>query len=107
MARDAGAVDRSGSVCGVYESLCEQEEREFEGWLSQGWRRQDPRRPYPRQAQLDAARAGAPIDVCVLWLPALHRPRSADMFDRVVVSSNGATRFTGSDPAAWLAEQGL
>jgi hypothetical protein len=107
MARDAGAVDQSGTVNGLYESLCEHEECEFEGWLSQGWRRHDPGRLYPRQAQLDAAGAGAPIDVCVSWLPALHRPVSADMFDRVVVSPNGSMRFTGADAAAWFVEQGL
>lgn len=52
-------------------------------------------------------RAGAPIDVCVSWLPALRRPVSADMFDRVVVSPNGSMRFTGADAAAWFVEQGL
>jgi hypothetical protein len=107
MARDAGAVDQSGSVEGLYRSLREQEEREFEGWLSRGWLRDDSGRPYPRQAQLDAARAGAPIEVCVSWLPALHRPGSADMFDRVVVSPNGSMRFTRADATAWFAEQGL
>lgn len=107
MARDAGPVDQSRLVDGLYDSLCEQEEREFEGWLSQGWCRHDPGRPYPRQAQLDAARGGAPIDVCMSWLPTQHRPGSADMFDRATVSLNGSLRFTGTDPAAWLAEQGL
>ncbi|MBV8310553.1 MAG: hypothetical protein JO344_09235 [Planctomycetaceae bacterium] len=107
MARDAGAADQSGSVHGLYESLCEQEERDFEGWLSQGWRRHDPDRPYPRQAQLNASRAGTPIDGCVSWLPAPHQPGSADMFDRVVVSPNGSMRFTGADAAAWFVEQGL
>lgn len=107
MARDAGAADQFGAVDGLYESLCEREEREFEGWLSQGWRNQEPGRPYPRQVQLDAARAGAPIDVCVSWLPALHQPGLAGMFDRAVVSPNGSMRFTGADAAAWLVEQGL
>jgi len=107
MARDAGAVDQVGSVGGLYESLCEQEEHEFEGWVSQGWRRHDPDRPYPRQAQLDAARAGMPIDVCVSRLPAPLRPAASDIFDRAVVSSDDSMRFTGVDAAAWFVEQGL
>jgi hypothetical protein len=99
--------DVGGVADNVYESLCAQVELEYQLWLSQGWRRHDPDRPYPRQAQLDAARAGAPIDVCASWLLALHRPESADMFDRVVVSPNGSMRLAGADAAVWFVEQGL
>jgi len=100
--------DDVGPAAGdVYESLCAQVQLEYELWLSQGWRRHDPDRPYPRQAQLDAARAGAPIDMCATWLPALHRPESADTFDRVAVSPDGSMRSAGRDAAVWLVEQGL
>jgi hypothetical protein len=81
---------------------------EYELWLGQGWRRNDTDRPYHRQAQLDAARASAPIDVAVSRLPAPHRPAGTwDMFDRVRVSPDGSMRFTGVDVAAWCEEEGL
>ncbi|MGH3556436.1 hypothetical protein [Mycobacterium sp.] len=94
-------------VDGLYAAVCAQEELEFELWLRQGWRRQDPDRRYHRQAQLDAARAGAPIDVLVSSLPAPHRPAASDMFDRVTVSPDGSMRFTGADFAAWERDNDL
>lgn len=99
--------DVRGAVGGLYETLCAQVQLEYALWIGQGWRRDDPDRPYHRQAQLDAARAGAPIDKLVSSLPAPHRPAASDMFDRVTVSPNGSMRLTGADFAAWERDNGL
>jgi hypothetical protein len=102
------ADDVGGAPGNVYESLCAQAELEYQLWLGQGWRRNEMDRPYHHQAQLDAARAGAPIDLAVSRLPAPHRPAGAwDIFDRVTVSPDGSMRFTGADVAAWCEEEGL
>jgi hypothetical protein len=104
----------AGAAGGLYDAVCTTEQSEFELWIGQGWRRDDPERPYHRQEQLDAARARAPITLCLDRLPCgrvsaavLQQRETTDMFDRVTVSQDDSIQFTGGHVDTWCLEHGL
>lgn len=92
----------------AYDALRAQEESEYERWRDL-WRGNNPDKPYHRQAILDAARTGQPLDIAIMRVPSENLPRGKrwDLFDRVTVSPDGTIEFTRNDPAAWFEEEGL